>query len=44
MEGRDGESLRVMCRAEEIKALLEGNVKGMKKEAGQQLRELQVQS
>lgn len=31
-----------MRRAEEVKALLEGNVKGMKKEAGQQLRDLQV--
>ena len=31
-----------VCRAEEVRAQIEGNVKGMKKEAGQQLRELQV--
>ena len=30
------------CRAEVAKAQLADNVKGLKKEAGQQLRELQV--
>ena len=34
--------LTIVCRAEEVRALIEGNVKGMKKEAGQQLRDLQV--